>query len=87
MSGERVPLAVEQDTPEVQHHLGATTAPAHAGTIETHADQIANSTFGRAGGDVEVRSAEFVIAHVVDVLGQVLKDREPRGKNAGPPGA
>ena len=38
--GELVPLPVEVDAAQVQHALGAVAAPAHAGTVEAHADEV-----------------------------------------------
>jgi hypothetical protein len=44
--------------------LRSTSAPAHASTVEPHADEIADGAFDRTGGDVEVlsRPAELVVA-------------------------
>jgi hypothetical protein len=43
MRGERIPLAVDEDAAQVEHVLGAASAPSHPWTIEPHTDEVADS--------------------------------------------
>jgi len=65
MRGEVIPLAVEENAAQVEHMLGAASAPSHPRTIEPHTDEVADSAFARTGADLEIATAEFVVGHAV----------------------
>src|SRR5258708_40225239 len=54
--------------------LGATSAPAHARSVEAYADEVAHGALGGSGADVKILPAQIAIAHAALVLDQVLED-------------
>jgi len=76
MGPELIPLAVEQDTAQMEHPLRSASAPSHAWTVESHANEVADRAFDDAGGDVEVVGAKRVVAHPMAVLAEVREDVE-----------
>lgn len=76
MRGELVPLTVQQGAAEVEHVLRAASAPAHSRVVESHPDEVADGTFNRTRGDIEIVAAKHVVAHAMAMLAEVREDGE-----------
>jgi hypothetical protein len=70
--GEVIPLSVAEDAAKVKDAFGTVEAPAHPGVLEAHADEAAHGALDSGGADVEVVPAEGVVAHMLDMLAQVV---------------
>lgn len=57
----------------MQHEFRAATAPPHAGTVETHPDEIADRSFHDTAADRKVFPPEAAVAHPVSLVGQVVQ--------------
>ncbi|MBX3126117.1 MAG: hypothetical protein KF718_05350 [Polyangiaceae bacterium] len=54
--------------------LGAVASPAHAGSVEPHADEMAHGALDHTAADRQVLAAELLVAHAGGVLGEVVDD-------------
>jgi hypothetical protein len=72
VAGEVVPEAVDEDTAEVEHGLGAVSAPPHPGAIEPDADEVPDGPFHDAASDLEVGVTELGVLHPRHVLDEVV---------------
>src|SRR5690606_41995785 len=49
---EVIPLAADQDAPQLEDELGALAPPAHSGTVQAHGDDVADGTLDGSRADV-----------------------------------
>src|SRR5512147_2209637 len=69
---ERLPIAVESPTAQLQECLGAGNRPMHAGTLQTSLDHMSASAFDHAGGDGITRRQVLIVVQPRLVMMKIL---------------
>ena len=71
---EFAPLPVEQDATQVKEAFGPLSTPAHTGTVESHADEVADGSFHGTASDVEIILPKGGVIQTALILHKMVDD-------------